>query len=1222
MAGLTNLTWLYLQNNSLSDISAVAGLTNLTRLYLEHNSVSDISAVAGLTKLTELNLWDNNVSDISPLVANVGLGSGDRVNVQNNPLSYLSLPIHTHIPTLQSRGVSVGFYDWTHFNVGEPRTVRLIYFLPKDRPYRANVVQQMKEEILNIQTFYAEQMEAHGYGKRTFRIETDPRGEPTVHRVDGEHPQSHYHDNTASTVPGEISQAFDLRANIYLILADHMPGIGQGGGRRVGGVGGPTGKNGGYALVSHVTFQTMAHELGHAFGEQHDFRDGVYIMSYGASGVSRTQLSPCHAERLSVHPHFNSDIPTKQGKGPTIELISPHTYPAGSQSVPVRFKISDSDGLHQVFLYVPTREGHAAAGAGEVKMCRGLKGETDTVVEFDYDGVIPSNRFTSLSDTVAHPITIYVVDAAGNAAARSFTLVESSPYHIVSLSGHRHTVNSVSFSPDGAILASGAQDGAVKLWDITTRKGFATLWDRGAVNSVRSPVNSVSFSPDGTILASGADDGTVKLWDITTRESFATLSGHRGPVNSVSFSPDGVTLASGAEDGAIKLWNVRMQTNITTFEAHTDVVSSVAFSPDGKTLASGSWDTTVKLWDMATGVNIASLPHIRQVTAMSLSPDGGTLASGSFSMVKLWDVATKANIATLEYPTWIYSVSFSPDGRTLASGAFRRKVELWDVVTGVNFASLPHTGAVSSMSFSPDGGTLASGGGDRKVELWDTSGLMQRRLEAIAEVDILDPNLRATIATSFGMPPSTPIVRGHLENLIHLDAGYVNISDLIGLEGATKLRTLNLVGNNISDISPLAGLTNLTRLDLRNNNISDIAAVVGLTNLTRLNLRSNPLSYAAIYTHIPTLQRKGVEVVFDNQSRAHPALLKISGDNQKGAAFASLSQPFVVEAQNANGFVLAGISVTFAVTAGGGTLSVTSTTTDAHGRAQTTLTLGPNLGTNAVKVAATGIESTVIFRAIADTFPTEYLWSIPAGISLIHVPLKVTTVDGVETTITSISELYDALGGADTVNLLGTHDAKTRRWFSYTGTSDKGTGGDQPLTDDKGIIASMKTSVVVRLRGDPLGTSGSSVITLHPGVNIVGLPLRDPRIARVSDLFALNGIRNNVIAVTVSADGEFHTVRGVGVAGDILITGGQSFNLKARRATTVAISGDGWYNVSGTAAAPPTPLTGIQVTDTTPILALRGSIVGEKIDLNKVGTPRNRKESFKRQINRRYNRRR
>ena len=78
----------------------------------------------------------------------------------------------------------------------------------------------------------------------------------------------------------------------------------------------------------------------------------------------------------------------------------------------------------------------------------------------------------------------------------------------------------------------------------------------------------------------------------------------------------------------------------------------------------------------------------------------------------------------------------------------------------------------------------------------------------------------------------------------------------------------------------------------------------------------------------------------------------------------------------------------------------------------------------------------------------EYLLSVPAGISLIHVPLKVAAVDGVAKTITSIADLYDALGGADTVNFLITYDPQAQDWLSYLAPSDKGTAVDKGLTDD------------------------------------------------------------------------------------------------------------------------------------------------------------------------------
>ena len=90
-----------------------------------------------------------------------------------------------------------------------------------------------------------------------------------------------------------------------------------------------------------------------------------------------------------------------------------------------------------------------------------------------------------------------------------------------------------------------------------------------------------------------------------------------------------------------------------------------------------------------------------------------------------------------------------------------------------------------------------------------------------------------------------------------------------------------------------------------------------------------------------------------------PGLSKISGYNQKNLSGTVLAYPFVVEVRDENLSVLEGISVTFTVTAGDGTLSVTHTTTDENGRAESTFTLGKNLGTNTVSVSAAGIEDPV-----------------------------------------------------------------------------------------------------------------------------------------------------------------------------------------------------------------------------------------------------------------------
>ena len=264
------------------------------------------------------------------------------------------------------------------------------------------------------------------------------------------------------------------------------------------------------------------------------------------------------------------------------------------------------------------------------------------------------------------------------------------------------TVNATAFG--GGVIAVALSDGTVAF---LSAQALTPVGRPFPVITGQGQAESVAFSPDGKLLVTGADDGSVRLYDVSDPAHARLLAERQvsgSPVYTVAFAPDGATVAAASTDNLVRLWHVAGGASPTLTPAGQPLggmasyAIGLAFSPDSELLAVGSADKTVHLWNVSNPGQPVALGQpltgpSGYVWAAAFSPDGKTLAVGvTDGTVWLWNVTAPVHpvlIATLTSPAGhVYGVAFSPSGDQLAATSYEGTVHLWDTSPAAALAEI------------------------------------------------------------------------------------------------------------------------------------------------------------------------------------------------------------------------------------------------------------------------------------------------------------------------------------------------------------------------------------------------------------------------------------------------------------------------------------------------------------------------------------------------------
>ncbi|KAJ6487922.1 WD40-repeat-containing domain protein [Mycena sanguinolenta] len=326
--------------------------------------------------------------------------------------------------------------------------------------------------------------------------------------------------------------------------------------------------------------------------------------------------------------------------------------------------------------------------------------------------------------------------------------------NIHTLSISQEKISSVAINPSGEWLAFGARKlGQLLVWEWQSESYI--LKQQGHFYDM----NTLAYAPDGQTIATGGDDGKVKVWSTHSGFCFVTFTEHTAPISSVAFAKHGSILFSASLDGTVRAYDLVRYRNFRTFTSPSPVqFSALAVDPSGEVVAAGSTDSfEVFMWSVQTGKLLDILTgHEGPISSLTFSPSGANqLASGSWDRtVRVWNVFGRSRaVEPLMLTSDVLAVTFRPDGKELAASTLDGQITFFDVDSGkqsnliegrkdvsggrkaddrVSAANSTSGKAFNSLAYTADGRCILAGGNSKYVVLYDVrdgEGVMVKKFQ-------------------------------------------------------------------------------------------------------------------------------------------------------------------------------------------------------------------------------------------------------------------------------------------------------------------------------------------------------------------------------------------------------------------------------------------------------------------------------------------------------------